>query len=286
MGVEPITSPLPYPQITKYNSYRAFLSDMIEHKKSIRSQFSFRGLSQKVGLKSPNYIQLVLQGKRNLTTATAERICKVLLTSKSETEYFLALVGRDNAVNLEDQKKAEKALFCSASKILTKSLSEDQQEIISEWHHLLVRELVFFKDFKMEGEWASHKLGGLISPEQAGDSLSLLVRAGFFTDNNGKWEATDPVLNTGTEVFFHHQMQMVHQKVLRFWAHNIESLGSAKEQDLAVLNIPIPKDKIPELKSRLSQFHGEIIGWCQSFKDCDQMTQLGTYLMVYPEKKL
>ncbi|MEO5668060.1 MAG: TIGR02147 family protein, partial [Bdellovibrionota bacterium] len=55
------------PDILRYGEYRAFLADFYAYKKSQRSGFSYRLFAAKAKLKSPNYLQLVMQGKRNLS---------------------------------------------------------------------------------------------------------------------------------------------------------------------------------------------------------------------------
>ena len=58
------------PEVFDYLDYRAFLRDHYLDKKQ-RQGLSFRGFSKRAGLKSPNYLKLVIDGQRNLTEAMA-----------------------------------------------------------------------------------------------------------------------------------------------------------------------------------------------------------------------
>ena len=94
-----VNTPVLYPEIARYSCYRAFLKDFFTYKKSLRSGFSYRQFSLLVGLRSPNYLQLVIQGKRNLTETTGRRLAEALKLSAKEVNYFEALIRFDNAEN-------------------------------------------------------------------------------------------------------------------------------------------------------------------------------------------
>lgn len=272
-----------YPEIARYTCYRAYLYDFFNYKKSLRSGFSYRQFASLVGLKSPNYLQLVIQGKRNLTETTGERLAEALKLKRNEIRYFVALINLENAVTPEEKQKAERNVFAANKTLISRVLPEEQQEVLTHWYHLLVRELVFLKDFEPSGAYIAKKLKNIITPEQAEDSFKLLLRTGYVTMTNGQYRATDPILDTGLEVFTHTFMQQIHAKMLKTWAAKIDQLGY-REQELGVLNIPLPKSKIPELQEKIRRFQDEVIGWAESAQkasDTDEIVQLGTYLMSY-----
>lgn len=285
MEVRAEKSPILYPEIARYTCYRAYLHDFFNYKKSLRSGFSYRQFAGLVGLKSPNYLQLVIQGKRNLTETTGERLAEALKLKKNEIRYFVALINLENAVTAEEKQKAEKNVFVASKSLLSRVLPEEQQEVITQWYHLLVRELVFLKDFEPSGAYISKKLKNIITPEQGEESFKLLLRTGYVTVSAGQYLAADPILDTGLEIFTHPFMQQVHAKMLKTWADKIDQLGY-REQELGVLNIPLPKSKISELQQKIRRFQDEIIGWAETVQkdsETDEIVQLGTYLMSYSE---
>jgi hypothetical protein len=75
-------------------------------------------------------------------------------------------------------------------------------------------------------------------------------------------------------------MRKFHQETLRVWAQNLNELP-ADQQELGVLNIPIRRSQIPELRRRMRQFQNEIIGWVQEESEADCVVQLGTYLIGF-----
>src|SRR5690349_5207588 len=59
--------------VYEYLDYRAFLRDHYAAKKAASRAFSYRSFSKRAGVSSPNYLKLVIEGKRNLSGKMAER---------------------------------------------------------------------------------------------------------------------------------------------------------------------------------------------------------------------
>lgn len=271
---------VPHPEIARYTCYRAFLRDFFSYKKSLRSGFSYRQFASIAGLKSPNYLQLVIQGKRNLTETTGGRLAEALKLSSSEVNYFKAMVRLENAETDSDKMKASKNLHAALKKMLTRFVDQDATGILEKWHYLPIRELTVLKDFEASGEYISKKLQGIVSATEAEKAFLFLLRSGYLKAVDGKYVQSEPVLDTGVDIFNHDFMQAYHAQLLKMWSQNIEKLGY-KNQELGVLNIPVPRSRIPELQEKIRQFQDEVIGWSQNLEGSDDLVQLGTYLMHF-----
>lgn len=271
------------PVLAKYKCYRSFLADYFAYKKSLRSSFSYRQFATMVGLKSPNYLQLVIQGKRNLSETTGARLAQAIGLKKDEIGYFEALVKFDNAINEAERVKAIRNIHSKLKKLTTHIVNADADFILKHWHLLPVRELVELNDFEASGEYISEKLGNILSKEQAQAALQDLIRTGYITFDGQRYALSEPVLDTGIDIFNHTRMQTYHSELLAVWSKNMDKLGY-QGQELGVLNIPIPSSKIPELQAKIRQFQDEIIGWSQEFTEKTDLVQLGTYLMHLTDK--
>jgi len=51
-----------------YLDYRAFLRDYYAERKAASRAFSYRAFSKRAGVSAPNYLKLVIDGKRSLLT--------------------------------------------------------------------------------------------------------------------------------------------------------------------------------------------------------------------------
>ncbi len=271
----------PLALLRTYTDYRAYLRDWYESRKSLRPGFSYRRFSALLGLKSPNFMQLVISGQRGISRDVAEKLCRVMQLKGPERTYFLSLVEFDQAENCaEDRERAEKALLVARRKLVTSHVEEVKEIVVSEWYHMLVRELVFLKTFEPTGQFVARALNGLIGEEEAARSLNLLREAGFLVQENGRWVAKDVAVDTGDFVFARALIEKSHRETLKAWAENLARLNP-REQELGLLHIPINSAKIPELRERIRKFQDEMIGWLCEETEADRVVQLGTYLIPF-----
>jgi uncharacterized protein (TIGR02147 family) len=273
-----VTPSLEFPRIEKFKCYRRYLEAFYSYKKSLRAGFSFRQFSALAGLKSPNYLQLVIKGERNLSSQIAEQVASAMKLTPHETSYFLSLVQQENARTDDELREAEKEGLAALKKLVAKQVPSLYAEVVSRWHHLVVREMSFLPDFEPTGEYIARQTRGMITADQGELSLSYLIKAGFLVEREGRWQTADPVIDTGEDTFTHVHMQALHAETLRVWSDHIGEYDP-RLQELGVLNIPMAAKKIPEFKERIRRFQDEIIGWLQSETEPDAVVQLGTYLM-------
>jgi uncharacterized protein (TIGR02147 family) len=266
-----------FPEIENYTCFRMYLADFYKYKKSVKTQFSYRQFAKSANIKSPNFLQLVMQNKRNLSPEKAVFVAKAMKLSSVEIRYFLALVNRENARDDELKHKAARELLISAKKLCEKKMPLAQKDILKRWYSLVVRELITLPDFKWEGSYISKKLRGYISEAEADQILIDLKNAGFIRFQGGKWIQADPVLTTG-EAYDEERILNHHQENLKVWSKSLKDFSS-EERELGLLNIPIHSEKIPELQQRIRDFQNEIVGWLKDESDPQRVVQLGVYLI-------
>lgn len=75
----------------KYSDYRLYLADYYAEKKRL-SEFSYKRFSEIAQFNSPNYLALIISGKRDLTIANIHNIAKALKLNEQEHVYFENLV--------------------------------------------------------------------------------------------------------------------------------------------------------------------------------------------------
>src|SRR5947209_4689655 len=118
------------PEVRRYKDYRLILRDFYEYKKSLRAGFSFRRFSQMLGLKSPNYMHMVMQGSRNLSNALAVRVAKTLGLEGGDRLYFLGLVKLENAESATERESAQREILVALKKISSVELPQAQREVL------------------------------------------------------------------------------------------------------------------------------------------------------------
>ena len=81
------------PSVYEYVDYRAYLRAFYEAEKAQRAAFSYRYFARRAGLASPNFLKLVIEGKRNLGKESVLAFATALDLNAEETEFFNDLVA-------------------------------------------------------------------------------------------------------------------------------------------------------------------------------------------------
>lgn len=272
------------PSLYSHVHFRSFLEAVFLAKKRLNPRYSARRFAEVVGFASPNYLQMIIEGKRGLSLEMGQQIAEKLKFTTNQKNYFLALIKLDLAKSLAEKHEAEKARLVAVKKILSKEIPAAQNRVLSKWYHLLVRELFLLKKPQSSPSWISKMLAQTIGPAQAEESIEVLCDSGFLKPAGNGYRVTEPVVQTNEDTLLGVFMRQHHSELLKTWSQNLERL-SPSEQELGVLNIPINSKKIPELRRRIRQFQDEIVGFVQGETDANCVVQLGTYLMPFPKEE-
>lgn len=188
------------PDLFLYDNYREFLRDWFLWRKHQESGFTYRLFSHAMGFTSPNQLQLVINGKRNITTDTLECYADVLKFKKKEREYFALLVSFNQSKSMQEKSRhlASLAAFQTQRGHL---LTPEQYRYLSHWHYPTVREMVALKDFCEDSDWIANRLGGEATSAGAQKIIANLLELGLLTrDAAGKLTPGAPYVSTGAEV--------------------------------------------------------------------------------------
>ncbi len=93
---KPISEPKPGPVLAEYTDFRLYLKDVYDHRRATEStglrSYSYSTFSAAADIKSPNYLKLIIEGRRNLSEDMITRFAKALRLNKPEADEFRALV--------------------------------------------------------------------------------------------------------------------------------------------------------------------------------------------------
>ena len=274
------------PRIIDYENYHDFVRDFFHFKKAQSKTFSYRRFAALAGIKSSNFLQLVMKNQRRLSPEMAGQVAKAMKLLKPEADYFVALVHLEQSANAEQTMQYDKQKKIAIRKIITKVVPSEKSKYLSVWYFPLIRELAFLADFTCEPSWISKKLKGLVTPTQAQEAIEVLSHLKLWKLNaKNKVIVEDVFMDTGLESTTYQDISItqIHKENLLAWTKIIDTIPK-EDRELGMLNIPIHHGKIPEFKKRIQHFQDEIIGWLQDEKDPTQIVQLGTYLVPISTK--
>jgi uncharacterized protein (TIGR02147 family) len=129
-----------------YLDYRAFLRDFYTEGKTRRS-LSFRAFSRRAGLKSTNYLKLVMDGDRNLAPNMAERFAAACGLEDEEKSYFVELVRFNQAQTSTHRNEAYTRLSGFRRYQKAHKLDLAHAAYHASWYIPAIRELAARSDF-------------------------------------------------------------------------------------------------------------------------------------------
>ena len=84
------------PALADYMDYRLFLADFYHAKKALTRTairpYSYALFSAAADIKSPNYLKMIIEGKRNLSLDMVSKFAKACSFNKAQTDEFRLLV--------------------------------------------------------------------------------------------------------------------------------------------------------------------------------------------------
>lgn len=189
-------------RIFDYIDYRAFLRDFFDEKKKTTRHFSTRYLSQKTGIKSPNFFKRVIDGTRNLTPAACEKLTPSLgFRGSKEAIFFRHLVGFNQASTAEEKQEHYSVMVSLMHSIDQYRLTADQYSYYTKWYTSVIRELVCLGDFQDDFQAIARAITPPITPSEAKKSLRLLLRLKLLTKKpDGTYRQTQTAVRTNPHV--------------------------------------------------------------------------------------
>lgn len=264
--------------IFEYEDFRKFLKDLYEERKRVQPSFSFRFFAREAGFASPNFLKLVMDGKRGISQQSITKFVKGLKLNQQEAEFFSNLVGFNLAKSSEEKSRSFEQMAKSRRYRKFKHLEKEQFEYLSHWYYAAVRELVTLKDFQEDPAWIANKLVPSIRPRQAAAALKLLLRLKLLErGENGELRQVDRVVSSGAEVKSV-AAKSFHREMLHEAAEALDRFR-ASERDISAVMLAIPEGKIAELKAKVAQFRKELLASMEKEGEkADQLMELNIQL--------
>jgi hypothetical protein len=123
-------------------NYRRFLKDYYLKAKAEKKYFSYRYFSRRAGINSPNFLKVVIEGKRNLSSTTIEKFASALGLDQKETVFFRRLVVFNQARTASEKQESYIILREMANQLRLSGHGADLAGFIGKWYTNAVRELM------------------------------------------------------------------------------------------------------------------------------------------------
>lgn len=200
---------------------------------------------------SPGELSEILRGVRPVTYKAATKIAKALDLNLAEKEHLLSLVRQSREQEFVNQlsgglkQKAQEAL----------RLSEDIFEVVSEWYHFAILNLMGCKGFRWNHSYLSSRLG--ISPTQAKMAMRQLMKLGLVQKQGERFVSSNERILTGDQIPSQ-AIRQYHQQMLEK-AKEALTLQSLEQRDISGVGFACRTKDLPAIKKEISKFQDQMM---------------------------
>lgn len=248
------------PHVYSFLDYRAFLRAYYEHKKQA-GRLSFRAFSQRAGLRSPNYLKLVMDGQRNLSSDMAPRFARACGLTGDAERYFERLVDFNQARTVDERTQCYRKLCRERRFREHNKLAPALDLYHSRWFLPAIRELAGSVDFNSDPEWVAARLLPPIAPRDAQLAIDTLLELGMLKregkGRSAKLVRGDATVSTGPEVRSLH-LANFHRSMIDHARTSIDRIPM-DQRDISSLTLCLGEDGLDRIKRAVQRFRRELL---------------------------
>lgn len=236
--------------IYNFSDYRDFLKDRYRQLKEADPVFSFRNFSKAAGFGSPNYLKLVMDGKRNLSFDAIAKFAKGLRLDNHESEFFRYMVEHNQCEHLPRKKVFEAKLMYLRELFKVKTLIPELYDYYHQWYHSAIREMIKKGAVKNDPGAIAQSLVPVISEEEAKESIALLLKLKFVGCKGEMIEAVDTAeIDSQTAAL----SQKIHyEQMAELAAQSLYTQGP-ETQDFESMTLSLPLEKVAEVRRQIQE---------------------------------
>lgn len=268
------------PDIFTYLDYRVFLKDAFDALKAKSPRLSYRTFAKRAGFSTPNFLQMVIQSKRSLSSTYVVVTASAFKLNKQETEFFQNLVSYDQARSVDEKNLFYQRILKNKRFTAIKTLDRSQYDFFSHWYVPVVRELLTHRDFQGDSHWIAERIFPRITVAQVESAKNLLLGMGLIRceETSGKWHLSEIVLASDSESS-NLALRNYHTAAIQLAQDSLKAFPQP-ERDIRSVTVGLSQAAYGELKSRMETFWKEIMDFAGSQTDIDSVYQVN--MQVFP----
>lgn len=255
--------------IFSYINYRLFLHEAYRAKKERDKKYSHRYFCDKVGVRSSGFFGDVISGKKNLSSNLIFRFAQAFGLKKEEQRYFEALVHFDQAKSPEEKQRCYENLL-SFRRADVRVLKKKQFEYFRKWYYPVIRETLYYREFKEDYASLANSLNPPVRPDQAKSAIRLLEDLELIRkDEDGVYRQTDRLVGTGSD------FDSIHVRSYQKQNMDLAKLAldklSEEDRDLSTLTLTLSDETTQKAKSEIRDLRKRLLRMAQEDLKVDRV---------------
>lgn len=280
------------PQVVNYLDFRKFLGDYYSYRREISKNdirpYSYAVFSAAANIKSPNYLKLIIEGRRNLSDEMISKFAKAMGLSKDHADEFRLLALYGQASDPAERNMHLKALNEKRvdSKLKSGEIDQKTWEKVPSWITWILYSLVDQKDVSFEPEKLRDLLRNKASLDELQVAVGSLIQAGEIVKDpqTGEMKKARSLMESAEDV----PVALVRKLQAELMYLGLESLfqDAPTEREFGSATMALTKQEFEEIRFQLRKLRKETqknIGVKRLTTKGDRVYQLN--LQLYPITK-
>ncbi|WP_413943595.1 TIGR02147 family protein [Bdellovibrio sp. HCB-162] len=247
------------PVLSDYMNYRQFLADFYQFKRksskgSLRA-YNYAVFSAAANIKSPNYLKMIIEGKRNLSEDMIGKFGKALGFMKDQTDEFRLLVQFTQATDPAERNMYLKKLseHRVAGKLKSGEIDRKTWEKVPNWVAWIIYAMVDQEGVSFDTAALKTLLRGKASEDEIETALNTLITSGELRRDEvtGELKKNRSLIESPEEI----PVALVRKLQSQLMYLGLESLyqDQPTDREFGTLTMSLTKAEFEEIKFKLRQ---------------------------------
>ena len=256
------------------------MRDFYEERKR-SSLFSWREFSKLAGFTSPNYIQLVCEGKSRLSKTGVEKVATAMELAGSDRDYFLAMERFGDAKSDAKKIQAFNDMQNIAKENRLRVVDGEAFKYFESWVNPVMRELAPIMPGAKPLELARNCYP-VVSATEVRQSLDFMVHANFLKKvGEDTYRQTEKVV-TGSSEAIPLALRSMNRQMSKFATDAIDDIPPEKRHTAGV-TLGMSNATYKWLVQKLESLRQQVVAMAAKEKDYDKVYRLN--LQLFPLTK-
>lgn len=225
--------------------FRDFLYQELRRRQGANPRYSLRAFALHLGIDHSTLSQL-LRARRTLTPEMLERLGARLGLERDAIATYVAHEARRISAPGPQSREVRR-------------LTADTANLVADWYHWAILELVRLRDFVPDSRWIARVLG--LGVDEVNVAVSRLLHLGLLEmAAPDRWTDRSGDTATSYEDFTRAAVQRLWEQVRDLSATSLAAVPPQLREHSAT-TIAVRTDQIPEALARLARFRAELLAW-------------------------
>jgi uncharacterized protein (TIGR02147 family) len=238
----------------------------------------------KAGIKSPGFLSMVLNNKRNITDELAVKIAEALGLSRKEERYFVLMVGYTHTKRIESKHEILQQMLTLSRSNPVRNLLPEQFEFYDKWYYSVMRELVEITEVDdNNSDQVAETFDPRLKPREVRQALEVLTKLKLIKKNvAGRYIRNDTLISCGDDI---------RSVVINKYQSEMIKLADAalkrlprEQRDFSTVTLSLDQEAFIKVRESCNRFRKEILDIAGRVDTPDRIVQIN--IQGFPVSKV